>query len=141
MKLKKVLMVLMATATIITAPKMVASAAEKPHKIRCTAYTAEDDDITADGSEVREGIIAGKRDWLGKTAIIYSMEEDGSIGHQIGIFEFKDTGYGMKVKGSNKGTIQLGTSVDVYRNTLDRCYDWVGEYGDYVYIQIIDAEG
>ncbi len=46
-----------------------------------------------------------------------------------------------QVKMSGVETIQLGTSVDVYRNTLDRCYDWVGEYGDYVYIQIIDAEG
>ena len=72
-----------------------------------------------------------------KTAIPYDLDMN-----LIGIYEFKDTGSGMDTDGDGKGdTIKNGKSIDVYRNTLSRCYDWIKEYGDYVYLEIIDAEG
>ena len=51
----------------------------EPQLIRCTVYTAEEGEITADGSKVREGIVAGKREWLGYTCIMYE-NNDGKIG-------------------------------------------------------------
>lgn len=63
---------------------------------------------------------------------MYSQKEDGSIGDVIGIFEFEDTG-GYYIRN--------GSRIDVYRETMESCSDWVSQYGDYVYIQIIDAEG
>ncbi len=112
-----------------------------PQLIRCTVYTAEEGEITADGSKVREGIVAGKREWLGYTCIMYE-NNDGKIGDLIGIYEFKDTGAGIDTDGDGKGdTIKNGKSVDVYRDSLEDCYEWVRQYGDYVFIQIIKAEG
>ena len=34
-----------------------------------------------------------------------------------------------------------GTAVDIYRDSMERAYEWVGEYGDYVYVIWLDAEG
>lgn len=110
---------------------------EMPTKIRCTCYTATEGSITASGEHVREGIVAGKRSWLGKVAILYDL--DMNI---IGIYEFKDTGAGIDTDGDGKGdSIKKGKSIDVYRDTLDECYDWIRTYGDYVLMMIVDAEG
>lgn len=108
-----------------------------PTKIRCTCYTATEGSITASGEHVREGIVAGKRSWLGKVAILYDL--DMNI---IGYFEFKDTGAGIDTDGDGKGdSIKNGKSIDVYRDTLDECYDWIRTYGDFVLMMIVDAEG
>lgn len=107
---------------------------EMPTKIRCTCYTATEGSITASGEHVREGIVAGKRAWLGKVAILYDL--DMNI---IGIYEFKDTGAGIDTDGDGKGdSIKNGKSIDVYRDTLDECYDWIRTYGDFVNLQILD---
>ena len=112
-----------------------------PELIRCTVYTAKEGAITADGSKVREGIVAGKREWLGYTCIIYE-NDNGKVGNLIGIYEFKDTGAGIDTDGDGKGdSIKKGKSIDVYRDTLDRCYDWIDQYGDYVFIQVVYAVG
>lgn len=37
--------------------------------------------------------------------------------------------------------IRQGKRVDVFRDTLERCNEWVDTYGDYVYIQLIPAVG
>ena len=142
MKLKKLAAISLLTIAALTAPRTVNCGVKSiPYKIRCTTYYANEGDITTDGSKVHEGIVAGKKEWLGKTAVLYEITEEGSIGNVIGVYEFRDTGYGIDVPGSKYGTIQLGKSIDVYRNNLPRCHDWVNTYGDYVYIQIIEAEG
>lgn len=116
--------------------KVSAADFTEPTKIRCTCYTAKEGSVTASGEEVREGIIAGKRAWMGKKAILYDMNLK-----IIGIYEFKDTGAGIDTDGDGKGdSIKIGKSVDVYRNTLTRCNDWISAYGDYVYMQIIENE-
>lgn len=110
---------------------------EMPTKIRCTCYTATEGSITASGEHVREGIVAGKREWLGKVAILYDLNMN-----IIGIYEFKDTGAGIDTDGDGKGdSIKKGKSIDVYRDTLDECYEWIMTYGDYVLMMIVDAEG
>lgn len=124
---------LLATLLVLTcifSHKMSVKAMEypEPYKIRCTVYTAPEGAVTADGSKVREGIIAGKREWLGYTAIIYTLDYE-----LIGIYEFKDTGGSKSLKN--------GTSVDVFCKDLDACKDWIKTYGDYVLIQVIYAEG
>lgn len=107
---------------------------ETPTRIRCTCYTATEGSITASGEHVREGIVAGKRDWLGKVAILYDLNMN-----IIGIYEFKDTGAGIDTDGDGKGdSIKKGKSIDVYRDTLDECYDWIRTYGDYVLMMIVD---
>ena len=120
--------------------KTTASPGEFLHIVRCTCYC--EPGLTYSGSYTYEGIIAGRKEDLGKVAALYAITEDGGIGEFIGYFEFKDTGAGMDTDGDGKGdTIKNGKSVDVYRNTLDEAKDWVKKYGDYVIIKIIEAEG
>lgn len=109
-----------------------------PQKIRCTCYTSTEGSITASGDAVREGIVAGKREWMHSVAVLYDMNMN-----LIGFFEFKDTGAGIDTDGDGKGdTIKNGKSIDVYRDTLQGCRDWVKTYGDYIYLMIIeDVQG
>lgn len=111
-----------------------------PQKIRCTCYCEHKKTCT----DVKPyyGVVAGKKEWLGLTCELNEVNPDGSIGPFIGFFEFKDTGAGMDSDGDGIGdTIKNGTSIDVWVNTLDEAYDWVGTYGDYVYIKLIEGDG
>lgn len=105
--------------------------------VRCTGYC--DDGYTASGEHVRDGIAAGKREWLGKTAILYSVTADNSIGEYIGTYEFKDTGNGIDTDGDGIGdSIKKGKSIDIWHDTREACFEWAGKYGDYVYMQLVD---
>ena len=114
----------------------------EPFLIRCTCYTWTGNQCR-NGSWPVEGLsVAGKEEWLGKAIIMYSVTEDGGIGDFIGYFDFTDTGDGIDLDGDGRGeTISNGTSIDVYRDTLEGCYKWIEMYGDYVYIQVVDAAG
>ena len=111
---------------------------EQPTKIRCTCYTSNEGSVTASGEAVREGILAGKREWIGRTAILYDMEMN-----IIGFYEFKDTGAGIDTDGDGKGdSIKNGKSIDVYRDNMNRVNEWISTNGDYVYMQILErADG
>lgn len=109
-------------------------------KIRCTCYI--DSGITASGQETRNGIIAGRRSDFGKVAALYRCDTGNQIGEFIGYYEFLDTGAGIDTDGDGEGdSIIKGLSVDVWKNDMIEAKDWIAEYGDYVYIKIIDAEG
>ena len=105
--------------------------------MRVTVYTYPEGSITASGCEVREGIVAAKKEWMNALVVLYDMDMNF-----IGYFEVKDTGFGIDWDGDGIGSIQEGTSIDVFRDDLDRCKEWIEKYGDYCYVQIItDAEG
>ena len=109
-------------------------------RIRATCYCHSG--ITASGQYTREGIVAAKRSWMGKVAALYSCGDGGELGDFIGYFEILDTGAGIDTDGDGKGdTIPNGKSIDVYRYSLDDCKAFIAEYGDYVYMKLIDAEG
>jgi len=105
--------------------------------MRVTCYTYPPGSITASGCEVREGIIAAKKEWLGALVILYDTDMNF-----IGYFEVLDTGFGIDSDGDGVGSIQDGTSLDVFRSSLERCHEWTERYGDYCYAKIIpDAKG
>ena len=104
-------------------------AVDAAQKIRCTGYC--DYGYTKSGEYVREGVVAGKEEWLGKTANIYAVNTDGSKGKLIGNYEFLDTGYGIN------GSLINGTSIDIWHPSEDAVWDWVDTYGDYVYMEIL----
>lgn len=96
----------------------------------------------ADGRKLVEDLtIAGRVQDLGKTAILYDMDY-----RLIGIYEFRDTGYGQAtgygnsqiLKGKSVGTIENGTCVDIYMGTKNKCQQFGRQK---VYIQIVDAKG
>ena len=109
-------------------------------KKRCTCYV--EPGVTASGLYTRDGIVAGRKEDLYKVAAIYRCDTGDQIGEFIGYYEFRDTGAGIDTDGDGKGdSIKKGLSIDVYKLSLEEAYDWRMEYGDYVYIQYIEAEG
>ncbi len=113
---------------------------EEPVKMRCTCYL--DSGTTASGAQTRVGIAAGKREWLGRVAAIYAVDEEGNIGDFIGYYEILDTGAGIDTDGDGKGdSIRNGESLDVWQPSKEAVANWVNNYGDYVYIKIIDGKG
>lgn len=109
----------------------------EPKRMRVTCYTASEGAVTASESAVREGIVAASRKYMGYSVILY--DEDMNF---VGFFEVKDTGAGIDTDGDGEGdSIKKGLSIDVYRDTLDRCRAWIKEYGDYMYVQFVEGEG
>ena len=94
-------------------------------KVRCTCYLPTGNK-TADGTVPYEGICASNRDHLGDVAVLYSVD-----GEFIGFFECRDVGGHRKLRN--------GTAIDIYRDDMYRAWEWVGEWGDYVYIYWIEG--
>lgn len=95
--------------------------------VRCTCYLPTGN-LTADGTEPYEGIIASNRDHLGDIAMLYTLE-----GEYIGMYECRDIG--------GHYMLRNGTAIDVYRDSMEGALEWVEEYGDYVQVLWIEAEG
>ena len=98
---------------------------EELQKVRCTCYIPTGN-RTADGTVPYEGICASNRDHLGDVAMLYSTD-----GEFIGFFECRDIGGNRKLRN--------GTAVDIFRDDMDRAWEWVGEWGDYVYVYWIEG--
>lgn len=95
--------------------------------VRCTCYVATGH-RTADGTVPYEGIIASNRDHLGDMCLIFDMD-----GNFIDMMECRDIGGHRKLRN--------GTAIDVYRDSLDRAWEWVHAYGDFVQIVWLEADG
>lgn len=98
--------------------------------------------ISYDGRKlVSDLTIAGRKEDIGKTAVIYDLNYN-----LIGIYEFRDIGYGQATgkgkskvrKGMTVGTIENGSCVDIYFGNLLECRAFGRQK---VYMQIIDAKG
>ena len=111
---------------------------DEPFKISTTAYCCGT--TTCTGVPVREGICAVKKEWIGKTALIYA-NNDGEIGELLGIYECLDTGFGADSDGDGIGSIQEGKLIDVYFPTYEQCKEWMKLTGGKVYVQLVDANG
>ena len=138
--MKKLIITLILVIALCSSRKYVKADEGEIFKIRCTCYC--EDGITASGHYTRSGIIAGKKEWIGKTAALYKIDDNGELGEFIGYFEFLDTGAGIDTDGDGVGdSIKNGKSVDVYRNSLEDAKTWISNQGDYVYIKVIDSVG
>jgi hypothetical protein len=94
----------------------------------------------ANGKHPRYGVVAYSHEYIGYTAIIYSVSENGTIGEKIGYFEIYDTGYGRK-ESNGKGTIQNGNCIDVFHETDSDGKEFISKYGNKCYIQIVKGVG
>ena len=99
-----------------------------PVRMRITCYTVPEGAVTASGQTVREGCCAAKRSWIGKTAVLYDSNMN-----LIGVYEITDTGDHQRIRS--------GQSIDLYKSSLDRCYEHIAQHGDYGYVQILEASG
>ena len=137
--MKKVIALSLMMAAVVATTPMIAKAQDLK-QIRCTCYI--EPGVTKSGHYTHEGVIAGRKEDLGKVAALYAVAEDGSVGEFIGYFDFYDTGAGIDTDGDGRGdSIKKGKSVDVFRETMTDAKKWIKTYGDYVYIQYIEAEG
>jgi hypothetical protein len=113
----------------------------EPIYIRCTGYN--DIGYTKSGEWTREGGIAGKEEWLGKQCYIYEVTDSGECGDLIGVYDFIDTGFGIKYLDGEyyaNGSLTAGKSIDIWHESEEAVWNWAATYGDYVYIQIVDKE-
>lgn len=122
------------------APLCIIGDTQVAKQIRCTCYVQTG--ITASGQHTRKGIVAGKKEWIGRTCALYSIDSDGSVGQFIGYFEFLDTGAGIDTDGDGRGdSIANGTSIDVWQPSMEKAREFIAEYGDYVWLQMLGGEG
>lgn len=114
---------------------------EQPVVIRTTCYT--DAGTTASGVQTRHGIAAGKEEWLGKVALLYTYKYiDGEPVpvELIGIYEFKDTGRGIDL-GNGNYSLPTGQSIDIWCETGTEIEEFQATYGDYTLMYIVDGKG
>ena len=103
----------------------------EPFRAECTAYC--DSGITASGKPTVEGLtLGGAPEWIGCMAVLYEVDDDGTIGDFIGLYEVMDTGWGRD------GDALRGETVDIFMEDYDACIQW-GRRD--VYVQIIDGKG
>lgn len=105
-------------------------------KGHATAYCNEG--ITASGEHTREGICAAKKEWIGKTIILYQRLPGDKVGDVIGVYEVKDCG--------GTEALKAGDVIDIWEPSLDECQkfmDTVYENGcqGKIFYQLIDAVG
>lgn len=103
--------------------------------MRVTCYCPEScsGKITADGSVPKPNYTCGaKREWIGGVALVYE-NDDGKPGDFIGMYEIEDTGSAPRIKN--------GTSIDIYQSSLKDANNFVAEYGDYLWVQIVKGKG
>lgn len=111
---------------------------EEPKLMYTTAYCCGT--TTASGTHVREGVAAVDKKHIGMTAIVY-QDNNGTLGPLIGYFECEDTGFGGDKDGDGVGSIQEGKCIDIYRNNLERCQEYMELTGGKCWVQFVEAEG
>lgn len=90
-------------------------------QIESTAFC---DQVLCDGTNPHYGVLAGKREWLGKSVELYDMDYN-----YMGCFTFHDVGYGRSVgygsskllKGKCLGNIETGDCIDIWLPTESKC--------------------
>ena len=121
--------------------------AEEPElkHVKMTCYTSTGNPCR-NGKMPRRGVCAYQYEYLNWMAIVYA-DNNGKPGEIIGYYEIYDTGYGSETDvinpktGNNYGTLELGTSIDIFQESLEDCYDFIEQYGDSCFIQLVYAEG
>ena len=137
--------IVLAIDVIVCPLEVKAAGIEEPMRVEMTCYHYTGN-LCRNGKEPREGTCAYLKEYFGDYLIVAYEDDNGQPGELIGYFEVYDTGYGrptehLKEDGTPYGTLELGMSIDIYRDTLDRCYEFIAEHGDHCFIQIIEAEG
>lgn len=114
--------------------------AEEGQEIRMLTTAYYHGTVTATGNRTRRGICAVRREWIGKTALVWKCE-DSDMGEFLGFWECLDTGFGADSDGDGMGSIQEGRVIDMYFPTQAEVDEWMEITGGRVYVQLVDAEG
>lgn len=145
---RKITALLLATAMLWTSLPVRAQEdaerirlAEEGQVIRMFTTVYHHGETTAAGRRVRRGICAVRREWIGKTALVWKRGDSDTMGEFLGIWECLDTGLGADSDGDGMGSIQEGRAIDMYFPTQEEVDEWMETTGGRVYVQLVDAEG
>lgn len=106
------------------------------------------------GDRMREGYAACAPEMYGDVVMVYEaiLQEDGTymLGDYLNTFEIRDCGYGYstgegksEVRSDKKyaGTIESGIHLDVYRDNLSRCWEWMRRTKGKIFAVIVEGKG
>jgi hypothetical protein len=106
------------------------------------------------GDKMREGYAACAPELYGDAVMVYEAvkQDDGTyhMGDYIETFEIRDCGYGYstgqgrsEVRSDKKyaGTIETGIHLDVYREDLSGCREWMQRTGGKIFAVVIEGKG
>jgi len=106
------------------------------------------------GDKMREGYAACAPELYGDAVMVYEAvkQDDGTyrMGDYIETFEIRDCGYGYstgqgrsEVRSDKKyaGTIEAGIHLDVYREDLSGCREWMQRTGGKIFAVVIEGKG
>ena len=96
-------------------------------RVKVSCYIAPEGAKTADGTPCYEGIVSSNREHLGMNMVLYT---DDLVPEAL--FECRDVG--------GNSMLVNGTAVDIYRDNIDRCWAFVGEHSEYVWVEWIPRE-
>ena len=96
-------------------------------RVKVSCYIAPEGARTADGTPCYEGIVSSNREHLGMDMVLYT---DDLVSEAL--FECRDVG--------GNSMLVNGTAVDIYRDNIDRCWAFVGEHSEYVWVEWIPRE-
>lgn len=142
--------IIIAAVLFLVYSKMNVDVAEGAKNIRkqfVVEATAFNDSHLCDGTKPKKNCtLAGKREWLGMTAMLWTVGEGGVPDEFLGYYEFHDVGYGQStgygssklIKGKSLGTIETGECIDIWMPTEADCEKWGRRK---LVIQILNAKG
>lgn len=106
------------------------------------------------GDKMREGYAACAPEYYGDAVMVYEAvkQDDGTyrMGDYITTFEVRDCGYGYstgqgrsEVRSDKKyaGTIETGIHLDVYREDLSGCREWMKQTNGKIFAVVVEGKG
>ena len=94
-------------------------------RVKVSCYIAPDGAHTADGSPCYEGIVSSNREHLGMDMILYTDDL------------FPEARFECRDIGGNSMLVN-GTAIDIFRSDLSRCWEFVGNHSEYVWVEWIE---
>ena len=106
------------------------------------------------GDKMKEGYCAASPEMYGDVVMLYEAipQKDGTfrIGEYLDTLEIKDTGYGystgqgestVRTDKRYEGTIEGGIHIDVYKENLQGCREWMKRTNEKVFAVVIEGKG
>lgn len=96
-------------------------------RVKVSCYIAPEGAKTADGTPCYEGIVSSNREHLGMNMVLYT---DDLVPEAL--FECRDVG--------GNSMLVNGTAIDIFRSDISRCWEFVGNHSEYVWVEWIPRE-
>ena len=96
-------------------------------RVKVSCYIAGEGAHTADGSVPVEGMVSSNKSHLGMDMILYTDD-------LLPEAHFPCTDVG------GHPMLQNGTAVDIYRDNMDRCWQFVNTHSSYVWVEWVERE-